>query len=57
MKYKTMNRQKKNKINIINIEFKHTKTFANITTKSNLYVKSCFEKFISLSKSIKESLY
>ena len=45
---------KKNKINIINIEFKHTKTFANITTKSNLYVKSCFEKFISLSKSIKD---
>ena len=45
---------KKNKINIINIEFKHTKTFANITNKSNLYVKSCFEKFISLSKSIKD---
>ena len=45
---------KKNKINIINIEFKHTKTFANITNKSNLYIKSCFEKFISLSKSIKD---
>ena len=29
---------KKNKINIINIKFKHKKTFAKISEKSNIYI-------------------
>ena len=39
---------KKNKINIINIKFKHKKTFAKISEKSNIYIKKCFDEALKI---------
>ena len=50
-----LNQSKKNKINIINIEYKFKKTFNKISNKSNKYIKSCFElsfKILKKNKSI-----
>jgi len=45
--YKIKN-AKKNKINIINVEYKFKKTFDNISDKSNKYIKKCFDLSLKL---------
>ncbi len=40
----------KNKINLINVEFKFKKTFDKITNKSSTYIENCFNIGLSLMK-------
>ena len=45
---------KKSKINIINIEFKHDKTFTDISNRSNRYIKESFDKSLEIMKEFKD---
>ena len=44
---------KKNKINILNINYKFIKPFENISSKSNYYITNCFEKVFEIIKKYK----
>ncbi len=39
-----------NKINVLNVDFKHNKTFDKITNKSNIYLNECFSLALKLIK-------
>ena len=41
---------KKNKINVLNVNFKFKKTFDKISNSSNLYIKNCFDLALKLMK-------
>ena len=47
---------KKNKINIININFKHKKIFDKISKKSNNYIENSFQKSLEIIKKEKNNL-
>ena len=53
-KIKNYKEAKNNKLNIINIEFKHKKIFSKITSKSNFYIENCFKKFFEISKKLND---
>ena len=40
----------KTKINIIDVKFEHKKVFTNISKKSNVYIKNCFDKSLKIMK-------
>ena len=44
---------KKNKINLIDIKFKHNKIFDKISSKSNEYITNCFKKSLQIINSNK----
>ena len=46
---------KKNKLNILNVNFRFKKVFEKISSKSNIYIANCFEKAFEIIKSIKIS--
>tara|TARA_B100001029_G_C15037723_1_gene441341 strand:- start:506 stop:1471 length:966 start_codon:yes stop_codon:yes gene_type:complete len=50
---KTIKYAIKGKINILNINYKFTKAFSNITDKSNQYIEECFDTSIKLMKKYK----
>ena len=43
-------KQKKNIVNIINIDFKYKKIFDKISSKSNKYIENCFNKSLKIIK-------
>ena len=47
---KNFKEAKKNAINIIDIEFKHYKTYNSITDLSNTYIKECFDESLKILK-------
>ena len=49
-KISDINKSLKNKINIINVDYKFKKTFENISEKSNNYINNCFSLSLKLIK-------
>ena len=43
----------KNKVNIINVNFFHKKIYSNISSKSNKYIKECFDLSLKIIKEFK----
>ena len=50
-----LDKLQKNKINIVNVDFKFKKTFDKITNKSNNYIEKCFLIALDLIKKYKFS--
>ena len=44
---------KKNIVNIINVKFVHNKIYSNISSKSNKYIKECFDLSLKIIKEFK----
>ena len=53
---KNIEESKKNMVNIINVEFKHTKVFSVIDVKSNSYIKKSFDISLDILKHNDESI-
>ncbi len=53
---KNIEESKKNMVNIINVEFKHTKVFSVIDVKSNSYIKKSFDISLDILKYNDESI-
>ena len=53
---KNIEESKKNMVNIINVEFKHTKVFSVIDVKSNNYIKKSFDISLDILKHNDESI-
>ena len=56
-KISNFNSLKKNKLNIVNIDFKFSKVFTNITYKSNNYIEECFKRALIFAKRIRKNVY
>ena len=53
-KISIFNSLKKNKLNILNIDFKFSKVFTNITYKSNNYIEECFKRALIFARENKK---
>ena len=49
-KINNISETEKTKINIIDVKFEHKKVFTNISKKSNVYIKNCFDKSLKIMK-------
>ena len=52
----TLNNVNLDKINIININYNFTKIFEPISSKSNKYIKECFDKAFNIIKKTKSQV-
>ncbi len=53
-KISNFNSLRKNKLNIVNIDFKFSKVFTNITNKSNNYIEECFKRALIFARENKK---